>query len=90
MRRLTHALSVDQAEAERVLLRAALADPSVQRMVLLSESCIPLYGPTVIYHTVSCFTASAPPWNSTDQWFDSRPLPSCSYWRTTGHESMHA
>lgn len=36
-----------QAEAERLLLLAALRDPRNQRMVLLSESCAPLYPPQV-------------------------------------------
>jgi len=37
-----------QAQAERLLLRAALADAGNQRFVLVSETCIPLYpGPVV-------------------------------------------
>lgn len=30
-------------DAERALLRAALADPAAQRFMLLSDSCVPLY-----------------------------------------------
>lgn len=30
-------------DAERALLRAALADPAAQRFMLLSDSCLPLY-----------------------------------------------
>ena len=36
-------------EAERALLRAALADPANQRFVLLSESCLPLHPAAVVY-----------------------------------------
>ncbi len=38
-----------QAEAERSLLRAALADPANQRFLLASESCLPMYPPHVLY-----------------------------------------
>lgn len=38
-----------QAEAERRLLFAALADLRNQRFVLLSETCTPLYPPHVLY-----------------------------------------
>ena len=37
------------ASATRALLRAALADPNNQRFALLSESCVPLYAPAVVY-----------------------------------------
>jgi hypothetical protein len=36
-------------EAVRLTVRAALADPLNQRFVLVSETCLPLYPPTVIY-----------------------------------------
>lgn len=32
-----------------MLLAAALKDPLNQRFVLLSESCVPLYSPQVVY-----------------------------------------
>ena len=38
-----------QAEAERRLLRAALADPANQRFLLASETCLPIYPPHVLY-----------------------------------------
>lgn len=38
-----------QIQAERNLLQAALADAAVQRLVLLSESCIPLYAAQVVW-----------------------------------------
>lgn len=38
-----------QAEAERLLLAAALADASNQRFVLISETCIPLYPAPVVW-----------------------------------------
>eukprot|EP00884_Botryococcus_braunii_P021242 jgi/Botrbrau1/7801/Bobra.0159s0229.1 len=37
------------AEAERRLLRAALRDQANERFVLLSEACVPLYPPHVLY-----------------------------------------
>ena len=37
------------ASATRALLRAALLDPNNQRFALLSESCVPLYSPAVVY-----------------------------------------
>ena len=37
------------ASATRALLRAALLDPNNQRFALLSESCLPLYSPAVVY-----------------------------------------
>lgn len=37
------------ASATRALLRAALLDPNNQRFALLSESCVPLYAPAVVY-----------------------------------------
>lgn len=36
-------------EAVRLMVRAALSDALNQRFVLLSETCLPLYPPTVIY-----------------------------------------
>ncbi|XP_048490432.1 glycosyltransferase BC10 isoform X2 [Beta vulgaris subsp. vulgaris] len=39
-------------EAERLLLDAALDDPANQRFVLLSDSCVPLYNFSYIYHYV--------------------------------------
>ena len=36
-------------DAERALLRAALADPANQRFALLSESCVPLHPAPVVY-----------------------------------------
>ena len=36
-------------DAERALLRAALANPANQRFVLLSESCLPLHPAAVVY-----------------------------------------
>lgn len=55
-----------QAEAERRLLFAALADRRNQRFVLLSETCAPLYPPHVLYtqllsETKSRVNACAPP-----------------------------
>ena len=41
--------SLLQAEAERRLLRAALADPANQRFLLASETCLPVYPPHVLY-----------------------------------------
>ena len=38
-----------QAEAERLLLAAALADAGNQRFVLVSETCIPLYPAPVVW-----------------------------------------
>lgn len=38
-----------QAEAERRLVRAALSNHLNERFVLLSEACIPLYPPHVLY-----------------------------------------
>ena len=38
-----------QAEAERLLLAAALADASNQRFVLISETCIPLYPAPMVW-----------------------------------------
>ncbi|KAJ3670696.1 hypothetical protein LUZ60_008122 [Juncus effusus] len=37
-------------EAEKLLFRSALADPTNQRFVLLSDSCVPLYNFTYIYN----------------------------------------
>ena len=42
-------VSSPQAEAERSLLRAALADPANQRFLLASETCLPMYPPHVLY-----------------------------------------
>lgn len=42
----SHALVV----AARELLRAALRDPHNQRFILLSETAVPMYPPTVTYH----------------------------------------
>ncbi|KAK9812629.1 hypothetical protein WJX72_000912 [[Myrmecia] bisecta] len=39
-------------EAERVLLRVALKDPLNQRFLLLSETCLPIYPPQVLYAQV--------------------------------------
>lgn len=39
-------------EAERLLLDAALNDPANQRFILLSDSCVPLYNFSYIYHYV--------------------------------------
>nr|DAD20416.1 TPA_asm: hypothetical protein HUJ06_021879 [Nelumbo nucifera] len=39
-------------EAEKLLLGAALEDPANQRFVLLSDSCVPLYNFSYIYHYV--------------------------------------
>jgi hypothetical protein len=33
----------------RRMLKAALRDPGNQRFILLSESCIPLYSPLIVY-----------------------------------------
>lgn len=57
---------VVQAEAERRLLAAALADPRNQRFVLLSETCAPLYPPHVLHSQLlsearSRVNACAPP-----------------------------
>lgn len=41
--------SFNLVEASRTLLAAALKDPLNQRFVLLSESCVPLYSPQVVY-----------------------------------------
>lgn len=41
--------SFNLVEASRTLLAAALRDPLNQRFVLLSESCVPLYSPQVVY-----------------------------------------
>lgn len=38
-----------QVDAERALLRAALADPRARRFVLLSESCVPLYPAPLVW-----------------------------------------
>ena len=38
-----------QAEAERRLLEAALAEAANQRFLLASESCTPIYPPHVVY-----------------------------------------
>lgn len=38
-----------QAEAERRLLTAALRQPRNQRFMLLSEACLPLYPPHVVW-----------------------------------------
>ena len=38
-----------QVEAERRLLRAALEHPANQRFMLLSEACLPLYPPHVVW-----------------------------------------
>jgi Core-2/I-Branching enzyme len=38
-----------QVDAERRLLRAALKDPANQRFMLLSEACLPLYPPHVVW-----------------------------------------
>ncbi len=37
------------ADASRVLIRRALADPLNQRFIMVSESCAPLYPPGVVY-----------------------------------------
>ena len=37
------------AEASRVLIREALKNPLNQRFIMLSESCVPLYPPAVVY-----------------------------------------
>ncbi|XP_047170183.1 glycosyltransferase BC10-like isoform X2 [Vigna umbellata] len=39
-------------QAERLLLEAALEDPSNQRFVLLSDSCVPLYNFSYVYNYV--------------------------------------
>ncbi len=39
----------DLVQAARLLLAAALAEANTQRFVLLSESCVPLYAPQVVY-----------------------------------------
>ena len=39
----------DLVDATKALLRAALLEPANAKMVLLSESCVPLYPPTVVY-----------------------------------------
>ena len=39
----------DIVDATKALLRAALLDPANAKMALLSESCVPLYPPTVVY-----------------------------------------
>ena len=38
-----------QVQAERNLLVAGLADARVQRFVLLSEACVPLYAAQVVW-----------------------------------------
>lgn len=42
-------LNPPQAEAERRLLAAALLRPANQRFMLLSEACLPLYPPHVVW-----------------------------------------
>ena len=37
------------ADASRVLIREALKNPLNQRFIMLSESCVPLYPPAVVY-----------------------------------------
>ena len=44
----THRSSA-QVEAERRLLQAALRDPLNQRFVLLSEACLPMYPPHLLW-----------------------------------------
>jgi hypothetical protein len=39
----------DIVDATKALMRAALLDAANAKMVLLSESCIPLYPPSVVY-----------------------------------------
>ncbi|XP_057544846.1 glycosyltransferase BC10-like [Amaranthus tricolor] len=56
-RQLSNSIQVAWGEssmiaAERLLLDAALEDPSNQRFVLLSDSCVPLYNFSYIYHYV--------------------------------------
>jgi len=41
-----------QITAERLLLKAALEDPMNQRFLLLSESCVPLYAPSVVWISI--------------------------------------
>lgn len=38
-----------QVEAEKLLMRQALADPLNQRFVLLSETCVPLYPAPLVW-----------------------------------------
>lgn len=37
------------AEASRVLIRESLKNPLNQRFIMLSESCVPIYPPAVVY-----------------------------------------
>ena len=37
-------------QVARNLMKAALEDPLNQRFMTISESCIPLYSPSVVYH----------------------------------------
>ncbi len=39
----------DLVDATKALLRAALLDESNKKLMLLSESCVPLYPPALIY-----------------------------------------
>ena len=39
----------EQVDAERRLLQAALRDPLNQRFVLLSEACLPIYPPQLLW-----------------------------------------
>ena len=37
-------------QVARNLMKAALEDPLNQRFMTISESCIPLYSPSIVYH----------------------------------------
>ena len=41
--------NINFVDATRALMHAALADPMNQKFVMLTESCIPLYSPLVLY-----------------------------------------
>lgn len=47
-----------QAEAERRLLAAALSQPRNQRFMLLSEACLPLYPPHVMWAEAFTYAGS--------------------------------
>ena len=49
----------NHTSAERMLLRSALEQPSNQRFVLISESCVPLYSANIVYLQLMTCTRSS-------------------------------
>ena len=74
--------------AERLLLQAALEDPANAWFVLLSETTVPLYPPTVLWRQLMAETKSRI--NACWSWVGGGPSHAAHAWRLAGRQAGDA